>query len=125
VGHLIPGRFTRYDCPGPPTAQLACTSAEKFCATGEYIDAAKRYDARRVASHDERLRALADALRVPPSRVVSRLRTRNVMYFGPGGTLLLATSADWSDERIVEAAFQLFVVEDTPRLSRGREWASA
>lgn len=49
--------------------------------------------------------------------VVPRLRTRNVMYFGAGGALLLATSADWSDERIVDAAFQLFVVEETRRPS--------
>ena len=98
--------------------------AAKFCAAGVYRSATKRYDAGRMTSHD-RLRALAEALRVPPAMVVSRLRTRNVMYFGGGGRLLLATSADWSDERIVDAAFELFVVEDTRRPFATRAAVSA
>ena len=100
-------------------------SAAKFCAVGVYNAATKRYDAGRMTSHDQRLRALAEALRVHPSMVVSRLRTRNVMYFGGGGSLLLTPSADWSDERIVEAAFHLFVVEETRRPRPRHDWASA
>ena len=80
----------------------------------------KRYDSRApMTPHEKRLYLLADALPVrAPQDVVAHLRRRNVMYFGAGGTLLLATGPEWSDERLVEAALRLFVDDELRRPAR-------
>ena len=63
-------------------------------------------------SHQERVELLSHALRVTPEQVVPSLRRRDVLYFGPGGALLFACGADWPDERLVEAALHVFVLDD-------------
>ena len=66
-----------------------------------------------MTSHEQRLHILADALLIEdPKHVVAALRSRDVMYLGPRGAVLFATGPDWSDERLVEAAVELFVVAD-------------
>jgi len=71
-----------------------------------------------MTPHEQRLIALAHLLLIPnPSDVVRALRSKNVMYFDRDGSLLLDPGPKWSDERLVEAAAQLFLVdaEDEPR----------
>jgi len=66
-----------------------------------------------MTSHEQRLRGLADALLVADAaRVVSVLRSHDTMYFSADGALLFTSCDEWSDHRLVEAAFQLFVMED-------------
>jgi hypothetical protein len=67
-----------------------------------------------MTPHEQRLKVLADALLIAnPDAVVARLRSSDVMYFGGGGALLFATGPDWSDERLVEAAFDLFMHDES------------
>jgi len=72
-----------------------------------------------MTPHEQRLIALAHVLMLPdPNDVVRALRRKNVMYFGCDGSLLLDPGPDWSDERLVEAAAQLFLDDnddDEPR----------
>ena len=66
-----------------------------------------------MTPHEQRLIALADLLMIPgPNDVVRALRSKNVMYFDRDGSLLLDPGPQWSDERLVEAAAQLFLVDD-------------
>lgn len=65
-----------------------------------------------MPTHQDRLLLLADAMRIPPDKVVAALRGRDVLYFGPSGSLLFACGDEWPDERLVEAAVQLFIVEE-------------
>ena len=61
--------------------------------------------------HEQRLVALAHVLMLPsPNDVVRVLRKKNVMYFDGDGSLLLDPGPQWSDERLVKAAAQLFLV---------------
>ena len=63
--------------------------------------------------HAQRLIALAHVLMIPdPNDVVRVLRSRNVMYFDRDGSLLLDPGPQWSDERLVEAAARLFLIDD-------------
>ena len=75
--------------------------------------------ATRMTAHEQRLIALALVLMIPsPNDVVRVLRSKNVMYFDHDGSLLLDPGPQWSDERLVEAAAQLFLVDgddDEPR----------
>ena len=71
-----------------------------------------------MTPHEQRLIELAHVLMISdPSNVVRALRSRNVMYFDRDGSLLLDPGPQWSDERLVEAAAQLFLVDhdDDPR----------
>ena len=65
-------------------------------------------------NHQDRLRLLGYALRVPTERVVAVLRAKDVLVYGPGGALLFACGDEWPDERLVEAAVNLFINDDTP-----------
>jgi hypothetical protein len=66
-----------------------------------------------MTAHEQRLKVLADALLIADTNsVIARLRSRDVMCFGAGDALLFATGPDWSDERLVEAAFDLFVHDE-------------
>jgi len=72
--------------------------------------------------HEQRLIALAHVLMIPdPNDVVRALRSRNVMYFDRDGSLLLDPGPQWSDERLVEAAAQLFLIGDDDLEPRHRE----
>ena len=63
-----------------------------------------------MTAHEQRLIALANVLMIPdPNTVVRELRRKNVMYFDRDGSLLLDPGPQWSDERLVEAAAQLFL----------------
>jgi len=65
-----------------------------------------------MTSHEQRLIELARVLMIPdPNNVVRALRSKNVMYFDRDGSLLLDPGPEWSDERLVEAAVQLFLVD--------------
>ena len=72
-----------------------------------------------MTPHEQRLVELAHVLMISdPSNVVGALRRKNVMYFDRDGSLLLDPGPQWSDERLVEAAVQLFLVDhddDDPR----------
>ena len=65
-----------------------------------------------MTPHEQRLVELAHVLMIPdPRNVVGALRRKNVMYFDRDGSLLLDPGPQWSDERLVEAAVQLFLVD--------------
>lgn len=74
-----------------------------------------------MSTHERQLQLLADALRLPSgAQVVPTLRRRDVLYYGPGGALLFACGADWSDERLVTAAVHLFIHDGVPPPSEAR-----
>jgi hypothetical protein len=78
-----------------------------------------------MTPHEQRLKVLADALLIADTNsVIARLRSRDVMYFGAGGALLFATGPDWSDERLVEAAFDLFMHEESRSPRRDEKFRS-
>ncbi len=76
-----------------------------------------------MTPHEQRLIALAHVLMLSnPNDVVRALRRKNVMYFDRDGTLLFDPGPQWSDERLVEAAAQLFLDDnhaDAPRQGDG------
>lgn len=61
-------------------------------------------------SYRRRIELLGDALRVKPSEVIRTLRSKNLHYFDASGAPVL-DAANWTDERLVEAAFRLFIEE--------------
>ena len=66
-----------------------------------------------MTPHEQRLVELAHVLMIPdPRNVVGALRRKNVMYFDRDGSLLLDPGPQWSDERLVEAAVELFLVDN-------------
>lgn len=80
-------------------------------ATRYYLNAPIQ-SAARMVPHEKRLIALAHVLMIPnPNDVVRVLRSKNVMYFDHDGSLLFDPGPQWSDERLVEAAAQLFLVD--------------
>ena len=79
-----------------------------------------------MTPHEQRLIELAHVLMISdPSNVVRALRSRNVMYFDRDGSLLLDPGPQWSDERLVEAAAQLFLVDHDDDDSRDRDRATS
>ena len=81
-------------------------------ATRRYVTAPIQ-SAPLMTPHEHRLIALAHLLMIPdPNDVVRALRSKNVMYFDRDGSLLLDPGPQWSDERLVEAAAQLFLIDD-------------
>ena len=77
-----------------------------------------------MTPHEQRLIALAHLLMIPdPNNVVRALRSKNVMYFDRDGSLLLDPGPQWSDERLVEAAARLFLIEDDDDEPRERDRA--
>jgi hypothetical protein len=79
-----------------------------------------------MTPHELRLIALAHVLMIPdPNDVVRALRSRNVMYFDRDGSLLLDPGPQWSDERLVEAAAQLFLIDDDELEPHDRDRAAA
>ena len=79
----------------------------------------------RMTSHEQRLVALARVLMLPnPNDVVRVLRGKNVMYFDRDGSLLFDAGPHWSDERLVEAAAHLFLVDGDDDGSRQSDRAA-
>jgi hypothetical protein len=77
-----------------------------------------------MTPHEQRLVELAHVLMISdPSNVVGALRRKNVMYFDRDGSLLLDPGPQWSDERLVEAAVQLFLVDHDDYDPRDRDRA--
>jgi hypothetical protein len=70
-------------------------------------------------THLERLELLARALRIGRERVVPTLRKKTYQYYDASGALLFDGAAAWSDDRLVEAAFNLFVMLEPPKTNRG------
>jgi hypothetical protein len=107
--------------PGEPLyfVRLSVHIVKQFvCNALRYYLRAPIQSAARMTAHEERLIALAHVLMIPnPNDVVRVLRSKNVMYFDHDGSLLLDPGPQWSDERLVEAAAQLFLVDsDDDRL---------
>lgn len=66
-----------------------------------------------MTMHERQLKALAELLMVRnPNDVVRSLRCKNVMYFGSDGSVLLDPGPQWSDERLVAAAMELFLADN-------------
>lgn len=66
-----------------------------------------------MTSHEHRLQILAQALALKDAdEVIDALRSKNVLYLGPGGQVLLSTAREWSDEQLAEAAVDLFINHD-------------
>jgi len=63
-----------------------------------------------MPSYRRRLELLGDALRVKPSQVIATLRNKDLHYCDANGTPVL-DAANWTDERLVDAAFRLFIEE--------------
>jgi hypothetical protein len=79
-----------------------------------------------MTPHEQNLIALSHVLMIPnPNDVVQVLRSKNVMYFDRDGSLLFDAGPQWSDERLVEAAAQLFLVDGDDDEPRQRDRAAS
>jgi hypothetical protein len=61
-------------------------------------------------TYKRRVQILGDALRVPANQVIATLRRKNLHYCDAQGAPVL-DAANWPDERLIEAAFTLFIDE--------------
>jgi len=83
-----------------------------LCSATRFYLNAPIQSATRMTPHEQRLIALAHVLMIPgPNYVVRALRSKNVMYFDHDGSLLFDPAPQWSDERLVEAAARLFLLD--------------
>jgi hypothetical protein len=99
--------------------QFVC-NVKRFCLSAPIQSAA------RMPPHEQRLIALAHVLMIPnPNDVVRVLRSKNVMYFDRDGSLLFDAGPQWSDERLVEAAAELFLLDGDDDEPRQRDRAAA